>query len=124
MTARAYIAGSKSFDEQSTRCGFRDFRFEDGYFRLNGQRILLKGALHMPVSPISGRVPYDPDFPRRDLLQLKVMGFNMVRFIAGIPRRCQLNLADEIGLMVYEESFASWLWEDSPICRNGLIIRR
>ncbi|MBC8229030.1 glycoside hydrolase family 2, partial [bacterium] len=114
VTARAYIAGLNSFDEQSTRCGYRDFRFENGYFRLNGRRILLKGALHMPVSPISGRVPYDPDFPRRDLLQLKVMGFNMVRFIAGIPRRCQLDLADEIGLMVYEESFASWLWEDSP----------
>ncbi len=114
VTVRARLEGSNSFDEQSTRCGFRDFRFENGYFRLNDRRILVRGALAMPVTPISGRVPYDPHLLRLDLLQLKVMGFNTVRFFSGVPRRFQLDLADEIGLMVYEESFASWEWGDSP----------
>ena len=51
---------------------------------------------------------------RRDLLDLKVMGFNMIRFIWGGAERYQLDLCDEIGLMVYEESFASWPMQDSP----------
>ena len=51
---------------------------------------------------------------RRDLLDLKVMGFNMIRFIWGGAERYQLDLCDEIGLMVYEESFASWGMQDSP----------
>ena len=114
VTVRARLEGSNSFDEQSTRCGFRDFRFENGYFRLNNRRILVRGVLAMPVTPISGRVPYDPNMLRLDLLQLKMMGFNMVRFFSGVPRRFQLDLADEIGIMVYEESFASWEWGDSP----------
>ena len=114
VTVRVRSDGSNSFDEQSTRCGFRDFRFENGYFRLNNRRILVRGALAMPVTPISGRVPYDPQMLRLDLLQLKVMGFNTVRFFSGVPRRFQLDLADEIGIMVYEESFASWEWGDSP----------
>ena len=114
VTVRARLEGSNSFDEQSIRCGYRDFRFENGYFRLNNRRILVRGALAMPVTPISGRVPYDPNMLRLDLLQLKVMGFNMVRFFSGVPRRFQLDLADEIGIMIYEESFASWEWGDSP----------
>ena len=114
VTARARLQGSNSFDELSARCGFRDFRFKRGYFRLNDRRILVRGALAMPVTPISGRVPYDPHLLRLDLLQLKVMGFNTVRFFSGVPRRFQLDLADEIGIMVYEESFASWEWGDSP----------
>ena len=39
VTARVRLEGAESFDEQSTRCGFREFRFDNGYFRLNGKRI-------------------------------------------------------------------------------------
>ena len=34
MSARLTAAGAKSVSENSTRFGFRDFRFENGYFRL------------------------------------------------------------------------------------------
>ena len=51
---------------------------------------------------------------RRDLLDVKAMGFNMIRFIWGGAERYQLDLCDELGLMVYEESFASWPMQDSP----------
>ncbi len=37
------------------------------------------------------------------------MGFNMVRFICGGATPEQLDLCDELGLMVYEESYASWI---------------
>ena len=44
VSARATADGSRSFDEQSARCGFRDFRFADGCFRLNGRRLYLKSS--------------------------------------------------------------------------------
>ena len=109
------MVGSKgqSLDEQSTRCGFRDFRFVDGTFQLNGKRLFLKCS-HSGEELPSIRVPVDPDMLRKDLLNCKVMGFNAIRFIAGIPPRLQLDMCDDIGLMVYEECFAGWCLGDSP----------
>lgn len=101
-------------DERSVRCGFRDFRFENGFFRLNGRRILLRSTHTCNHFPVGLKLPPDPDMARRDLLDLKVMGFNMIRFIWGGAERYQLDLCDEIGLMVYEESFASSATQDSP----------
>jgi hypothetical protein len=114
VTARLAAEGSDSFDERSVRCGFRDFRFEGGYFRLNGRRLYLRCSHTGNCCPIGLEMPHDPDFLRRDLLNAKTMGFNAVRFIAGIAKRYQLDLCDEIGLMVYEESYAGWCLADSP----------
>ena len=114
VSARVSTDGSESFDESSTRCGFREFKFENGYFRLNGRRIFLRCSHSGCDTPVGVRVPENPDLLRRDLVNSKTMGFNMIRFIAGLPRRFQLDLCDEIGLMVYEESYASWMLRDSP----------
>ncbi|MFH0760306.1 MAG: glycoside hydrolase family 2 TIM barrel-domain containing protein [Bacteroidota bacterium] len=97
----------QSFDERSIRFGFRDFRFENGYFRLNGRRIFLRSAHSCNNYPVGQRLPADPDQARRDLLDMKVMGFNTIRFIWGGAQPYQLDLCDEIGLMVYNESYAS-----------------
>jgi hypothetical protein len=103
-----------SADEVSARCGFRDFRFADGAFRLNGKRIFLKGSFTGNMVPAGYRVPRDPDLLRRDLLSSKVLGMNIIRFFGAVPRRDQLDLCDEIGLLVLEESGVNWQWEDSP----------
>lgn len=114
VTARLRAVDSAAFDEQSVRCGFRDFRVEDGAFRLNGRRIYWRCSHTGNCCPIGLELPPDPDFLRRDLLNAKVMGFNAIRFIAGVAKRYQLELCDEIGLMVYEEAYASWCLADSP----------
>ena len=114
MTLRARIDGSGSFDETSTRCGFRDFRFDQGAFRLNGKRIFLSSSHSGNEAPVGLRVPLNPDLLRRDLLNCKVMGLNMIRFFCAVPRRYQLDLCDEIGFLVYEESLAGWCLEESP----------
>ncbi len=107
VTARVAVEGANSFDERSTRCGFRDFRFTDGYFRLNGRRIYLRSSHTCNHYPIGLQFPQDPDLLRRDMINMKVMGFNMIRFIWGGATTAQLDLCDEIGLLVYNESYAS-----------------
>ena len=114
MTGQVTATGSKPVGETSTRFGFRDFRFENGYFRLNGRRVFWRSAHTGSDGPANIRLPRDPDLLRRDLLDLKAMGFNGIRFISTMPQRYQLDLCDEIGLMVYEESYASWQLQDSP----------
>ena len=101
-------------DERSVRCGFREFCFSDGYFRLNGRRIFLRSAHTGNHYPIGMQLPHDLELLRRDLYYAKTMGFNMVRFIAGVAWESQLDFCDELGLMVYEESYAGWCLEDSP----------
>lgn len=105
---------NESMHEKSVRFGFRDFRFENGYFRLNGKRIFVKSTHSVNNYPIGLQFPHDPDLWRRDLLNLKAMGFNMVRFIWGGAFPEQLDYCDEIGLMVYNESYASNDIQDSP----------
>ncbi|NQT14588.1 MAG: glycoside hydrolase family 2, partial [Planctomycetes bacterium] len=114
VTARVEGAQSGAFDEHSTRSGFRDFRFADGSFRLNGRRIYLRGSHTCNHYPIGLQFPHDADLLRRDLVNMKVMGFNAVRFIWGGAARVQLDLCDEIGLMVYEESYAAWPIAEGP----------
>ena len=77
-------------DERSVRCGFREFRFENGYFRLNGRRLFVRSTHTCNHFPVGLKLPPDPDMARRDLLDLKAMGFNMIRFIWGgrtVPAR-------------------------------------
>ncbi len=111
VTVSLAAAGTHS---TSSRCGFRDFRFEDGYLRLNGRRIFLRCSHTGNCCPIGQILPLDPDWLRRDLLNVKVMGFNAIRWIAGVAWRHQLDLCDEIGLLVYEEPYAAWCLADSP----------
>lgn len=114
VTARLTTDDGAHSDEYSVRCGFRDFRFDDGCFRLNGRRIYLRSSHTGNHAPVGQQLPHDPDLFRRDLVYVKAMGFNCIRFIAGMATRYQLDLCDEIGLFVYEESYAGWLLSDSP----------
>jgi hypothetical protein len=113
LDARIAVAGSNSADLISTRFGCRDFRFENGYFFLNGKRVFWRSAHTGADTPISIRLPYDRDLLRRDLINLKAMGFNAIRFISTMGHRFQIDMCDEIGLMVYEESYASWFVDPS-----------
>ncbi len=112
----AAIEGASSIQHTyGVRCGFRDFRIgADGYFRLNGRRIFLRSSHTVNNFPIGMRIPHNADIWRRDLVYAKAAGMNMIRFIAGMAYPEQLNLCDEIGLMVYEETYAGWCLADSP----------
>ena len=103
----------KQEDTYHCRFGFRELLVRDGYFMLNGRRIFLKSAHTVNQFPDhSGAL--DIKLLRTDLLYAKSCGFNTVRWIGGNALPQQLDLCDEIGLMVYEETRAGWVMLDSP----------
>jgi hypothetical protein len=116
VAVRVNAEGVDGSDEASVRGGFRNFRVERGYFRLNGKRIFVRSSHTGNHCPVGQVVPPAgaPDLLRLDLLYAKASGFNMLRFISGMAHPYQLDLCDEIGLLVYEESLAGWVLADSP----------
>ncbi len=98
---------------ESVRCGFREFVFRDGYFRLNGKRIFLRSTHGVGHYPIGQHAADLPELLRRELIYAKGMGFNTVRWLGRTMFPSQLDFCDELGLMVYQESYASWRWKDS-----------
>jgi hypothetical protein len=114
VTVRVRDEKSQSFDEQSTRCGFREFRFENGYFRLNGRRVMPRGPLNLIQYPIGHVVSPDPDYLRRDVVVMKALGMNICRTCFGGITARQLDIYDELGVMVYMENYGGWLVSESP----------
>ena len=114
VSAQVAGAGTSSFDEQTTRCGFRDFRYENNAFRLNGKRVYLQGSLLLPTYPIGYSVMPREDFLRRDMISLKLMGLNAVRGLWGGLRARDLDLFDELGILLVQEHNGSIQMQDSP----------
>jgi hypothetical protein len=108
VTAQLKDSGTASVDERSDRIGFRDFRYENGYFRLNGRRIFLRSALMLWTTPVLIHSARDRQMLRKDILYAKAMGFNTIRYLAFAAPRCNLELADELGIMIMQESMVSW----------------
>ena len=91
------------------RVGFRDFRVNPyGYFMLNGKRIFPKSAHGAPFDDafffgtIRDMKNLQPDFAK-----LKDAGFNMYRPFAHAAFPEQLDQADELGILIYNEHPAS-----------------
>lgn len=81
-----------------------------GPFRLNGERLLLRGThYHEDHAGVAAAVP--DDVVRRTMTQIKAMGANFVRLGHYQQAPLVLDLCDELGLLV---------WEEIPWCRGGL----
>jgi hypothetical protein len=108
VTAALETCGHASLDERTLRCGFRDFRFHDGYFRLNGKRLFLKGSNFCTHYPAGYTVPPSEDMLRRDVVNMKALGFNFVRIPFGCPNPRVLDVYDEMGILVQMEHYGCW----------------
>ena len=108
----ASVQALESIDVSSVHFGFRDFRFENGYFRLNGKRIFLKGTNFSTHYPVGFTVPLYEEMLRTDVVNMKSMGFNFVRIPFGCPNAEILDIYDEMGIMVQQEHFGCWQMGD------------
>ena len=90
----------RTIDTHLTRFGWRQFTINGRELLLNGQRIQLVGDLLHPFGPNT--------MSRRHVWawyrMIRDMGGNAVRPHAQIHPRCYMELADEMGLVVLDES--------------------
>lgn len=93
------------------RFGVRHFEFvEHGPFKLNGERLLLRGThRHEDHAGYAAAVP--DDVTRKEFQMIKEMGANFIRLAHYPQSRLVLDLCDELGLLV---------WEELPWCRSGI----
>lgn len=95
-------------DAVTTRTGFREFRFDAATgFWLNGRNLKINGVcLHHDLGCLGAAV--NKDAMRRQLVKLKAMGCNAIRCSHNPPAPELLDLCDEMGFIVMDESFDMW----------------
>src|SRR5665213_2661569 len=95
----------------TTHFGLRSYQFvEHGPFKLNGERLLLRGTQYHQDHAGVGAAVSDGD-TRQALRMIKEMGANFVRLGHYQQSPLVLDLCDQLGLLV---------WEEIPWCRGGV----
>ncbi len=95
-------------DASKTRFGVRNFYFDPnkGFF-LNGRHLKLKGVnLHHGLGPLG--IAINKRAIERQLEIMKEMGINAIRTAHNPPAPEQLDLCDEMGILVIDETFDEW----------------
>lgn len=105
------LAGAHGTTSVAEPFGFRYFEFLDhGPFKLNGERLLLRGTHRHEDHARMGAAETD-EIIRQEFRLIKEMGANFIRLGHYQQSRAVLDLCDELGLLV---------WEEIPWCRGGL----
>jgi beta-galactosidase len=91
--------------------GFRHFEFvEHGPFKLNGERLLLRGT-HRHEDHAGVGAAMTEHMMRTEMIMMKEMGVNFIRLGHYQQSEIILDLCDSLGILV---------WEEIPWCRGGL----
>ncbi|GAA5022152.1 beta-galactosidase [Marivirga lumbricoides] len=98
----------KVVDQYETPVGIRSFKFDlDKGFILNGKSVKIKGVcLHHDLGPLGAAV--NTRAIERQLEIMKEMGVNGIRTAHNPPAPELLDLCDEMGFIVMDESFDIW----------------
>ncbi|MBO9203324.1 MULTISPECIES: glycoside hydrolase family 2 protein [Niastella] len=93
-------------DNTSQRFGFRWFEIKevtgDQQFYLNNKRIVLRTSISWGFWPGNGITPSN-ELAKKQILDAKRLGLNMLNFHRTIGQRNVLDYADELGLLYFEE---------------------
>ena len=104
-----FLQEDGALDSVCVRFGMREFTVKDQRFHLNGRPLFVRGVLLQPDYPRGLAAPDDPALLRAELVRAKEAGFNLVRIHLRPPLRETLDLADELGLLVYAEPAIGWI---------------
>ena len=91
-------AGVSVIDEISMPYGFRTLALEKGDILLNGRRLILHGVTWYEDHPSYGNaIPFEDR--ERDIIAIKMLGANVVRFAHHPPHPVMLDLCDRHGVL-------------------------
>lgn len=123
------LSGTSLVDEYSRRIGFREVKFTDHGFELNGKVVKLRGLDRHQTFPWVGQAMPER-VQRRDAQILRnELKCNILRTSHYPQSRHFLDACDELGLMVLEE-IPGWQhigdasWKDISVDNVGRMIRR
>ncbi|MFL6213371.1 MAG: glycoside hydrolase family 2 protein [Blastocatellia bacterium] len=94
-------------DSLRDRFGFRTFEARDGKLYLNGQPFYMIAALDQDFYPEGIYTPPSKAFVRDEMLKGKQLGLNLLRCHIKVPDPIYLEVADEVGMLVWYE-IPSW----------------
>ncbi|MGY6649390.1 glycoside hydrolase family 2 TIM barrel-domain containing protein [Wenyingzhuangia sp. IMCC45574] len=101
------ITNGHESDVVLTPFGIRKLAFELDGFYLNGKKTRFNGVnMHHDLGP-TGAAFY-PNLFRRQMLKMKEMGVNAIRFSHNPPAPEALDICDELGLLAIDEAFDEW----------------
>ncbi|MFL5733132.1 MAG: glycoside hydrolase family 2 protein [Chloroflexia bacterium] len=106
-TAIALLDLPGGHDEKSARFGFREIATREGRLLLNGQPFYLLSALDQDFYPDTIYTVPSEAYLRDQFRKARALGFNNLRCHIKPPDPLYLDLADEMGLTVWEE-IPSW----------------
>jgi hypothetical protein len=108
--------GKTRLDARTARFGVRSVRLDDKWtFWLNGQRIYPRGTNYIATQWLSQA---DRAFYARDLQAMVDANLNSIRVHAHLERQEMYDLADELGLMVWQDFPLQWGYTDMPAFRE------
>ncbi|MFN2483679.1 MAG: sugar-binding domain-containing protein [Candidatus Limnocylindria bacterium] len=105
--ARATLRLRDGNVETSVRFGMRSFRARDGQFLLNDEPFYLIAALDQDLYPETIFTVPSVAYLRDEFRMAKELGFNCLRCHLKVPDPVYLDIADEVGLLVWAE-LPSW----------------
>ena len=109
------------YDKINDRIGFRTIETQGDKILLNGEKIFLKGISIHEESPIKGGRATSPADAEKLLSWAKALGCNYVRLAHYPHNEHMLRMADEMGILVWEEIPVYWTidWENQATFENA-----
>ena len=95
--------GGDRIDSYADSFGMRSVEQRDGELFLNGEPLFVRGALDQAYYPDTFYRPADLDTFEREIRTAKDLGFNLLRKHIKPAHPRFLELADELGMLVWEE---------------------
>ncbi|MDS0280681.1 glycoside hydrolase family 2 protein [Haloarcula onubensis] len=99
----ALSADGATVDSYTDYFGMREISTEDGRLYLNGEPLYVRGALDQGYYPETLYRPFDSDLFEHEIRTAKELGFNMLRKHIKPAHPEFLELADRLGILVWEE---------------------
>lgn len=112
---------SSDTDHLTDRIGFRSISVHGKDILLNGKSIFLRGVSMHEEAPVRGGRSWSDDDARTLLTWAKELGCNFVRLAHYPHNEAMLRMADQMGILVWEEVPVYWTiqWENPNTLGNA-----